>query len=1266
MPTTKLNPGWRSGSIFLIGLSLSIGWGIRGNFGHEYGAAFAGCLAAIAVALLSGRDDWRQRVPYFAFFGALGWGFGASQSYMQVLSYSESGHAVSQWFGYASIFYIGFLWAALGGAGTAFAAVANRQQITNIFKPLLFIFGAWLLLDLIEDPVAKWLQRGGNFDDTLSRHKNPLYWFDADYLPAFFALLGAGVYDLYERRRAGNRIYLPVFAAGGAISGFIIQLLLQTAGLVNKLASALTYLQGDPTYINPETGRQAFEASNLLNNWPQWFSDYPQHIGWVIGLILGITAYFLFFGKFRNGASLFVYMGGGWLLAFLAFPVLGSLLFAQYGGIRMTPPRADDWAGITGVLLGTSIWLWRNNLRPVAVASLISGTIGGLGFAGMQWLKQLMMSFGSSRIIEAKGILPGSEEFNAITTSWAGWQGQNWHSFLEQSYGFVNGIAIAVALGFLASRIKIKSDDNYQPAQTNGKWTRAFSVLFILLGLTYFNIFKNVDVWSGQLNPTVWKSIISHADGTTETAPALWDLPYLGKLPGFDFLHMTPSGWFNLTWALLVIACIIIVVRHYRSPLSIIPKSPLARGQLIFLILLWIMVVANFERALTGWHPSRLLTEWVIFINAIIATVLVLLLPRDEETVTPIAEPDYKPLYKRLWIAAIATLLISSVLFLVTNRMIYHYPEYNKLDHQQYHTRFGPDASWKTKPNLKNADNTVKSVMDRVITHLYKTMNAKELSELDDQKVMSLFSRGELQILSSNHWMFEVNVPVVVSVMRSSEQKKMPFWLTEKGFVKTYMVVKNEQTTYEVWQKSFEAGTVGLGINGFENYGLHYFVSVTPRNKSDQLKLSNFFPENQYVGVMNIGAFTYHDWDELILTEVPDELRGQKLLTTVRGRAVETHLIGAFRTSSYPSSQTPDQIMLTWSSDPSTGIDIQWRTDTTVATGIVKYREKSTTLEFSAKAGKYLMEDRVLMNDRFINRFTAELRNLKPGTTYEYQFIPQTDWPEKYTFSTQDNNNQFSFIWFGDTHYSPKFGGLFNKAEKTHPDAAFYSIAGDMVSDGLHRNQWDDLFEFSKDVICRKPLMSVLGNHDNRSGLGALMYRELFSYPKNGPEDVEKEHTYSFRYRNALFLMIDATSPIDLQSSWIEDQLANTDATWKFAMFHFPPYNWEEPYLNIQKAWVPIFDKYHVDMVMGGHIHYYMRSKPMKGGKVVSSYNDGTVYVISVGIPTNKREITDEPYAACRNTEGYLYQYLQINGNRLTYKAANFENKLIDSFNVKK
>jgi hypothetical protein len=563
-------------------------------------------------------------------------------------------------------------------------------------------------------------------------------------------------------------------------------------------------------------------------------------------------------------------------------------------------------------------------------------------------------------------------------------------------------------------------------------------------------------------------------------------------------------------------------------------------------------------------------------------------------------------------------------------------------------------------------EESVKSVMNRVVTNLYQTKSEQELEKLDYNQVISMLSEDEINVLATKHWMFDVNVPVVVSVFRSVKQEKIPFCLENNGFSKTGLTVHNEMSEYEIWQKSFPAGNVGLGINGFENFSLHYFVSVAPQNEKDELVLSNFFPANQFVGELQNGAFVYHDWDELVLTDVPQELKGQKYLTTIRGRGTESHLLGAFRKSNYPSSTQPDQVMLTWSADPATTMDIQWRTDTTVSSGIVNYREKGASVVFSTEAEKYRMEDLLLMNDRFINRFTAQLTGLKPGTDYEYQILPETEWKEKYTFSTQSAADTFSFVWFGDTHYSPEFGKLFNIADSTHSDAAFYTIAGDLVSDGLYRDQWDDLLHYPENVISRKPLMCVPGNHDNRAGLGALMYREFFSYPKNGPDGVNKEQTYSFTYKNALFLMIDATSPVDAQTGWIEEQLKNTNATWKIAVFHFPPYNWEEPYYDIQKAWVPLFDKYHVDMVFGGHIHYYMRSKPMKGGEVVGSYNDGTAYIISIGIPSRTRDAAEEPYAEVVKTVGQFYQYIKIEGNKLTYSALDSNKEIADSFTIKK
>src|ERR1051325_762283 len=93
----ETSPAARSfAPLFLLtGISLWIGWGIRGNYGHEFGAMIPGALATMAAVLLSGRADWQRRIAFFGAFGALGWCLGGSNSYMQVIGYTHSGHSPS-------------------------------------------------------------------------------------------------------------------------------------------------------------------------------------------------------------------------------------------------------------------------------------------------------------------------------------------------------------------------------------------------------------------------------------------------------------------------------------------------------------------------------------------------------------------------------------------------------------------------------------------------------------------------------------------------------------------------------------------------------------------------------------------------------------------------------------------------------------------------------------------------------------------------------------------------------------------------------------------------------------------------------------------------------------------------------------------------------------------------------------------------------------------------------------------------------------------
>jgi len=410
-----------------------------------------------------------------------------------------------------------------------------------------------------------------------------------------------------------------------------------------------------------------------------------------------------------------------------------------------------------------------------------------------------------------------------------------------------------------------------------------------------------------------------------------------------------------------------------------------------------------------------------------------------------------------------------------------------------------------------------------------------------------------------------------------------------------------------------------------------------------------------------------------VLTQVPDTLTGQKLLPTIRGRAREAQLVQAFRQTPLPSSVQPDQIALTWSASPKTTQTIQWRTAPSVTLGTVRYQLKGDGLEKrwkEVKASRQTLEDGLLFNDPSVNRFTATLRGLKPATTYVYSVggLTEDSRSELSEFTTApDRDAPFTFVWLSDTHNSPATARLLARVREQHPEAAFCTISGDLVGTGQYREDWDQLFQHTQDFARTRPIVPAMGNHDTLDGLGAELYLTLFGLPTNGPRRVERERTYSLEYGNALFLILDSTVSVEDQRAWLEARLARTKATWKFAVFHFPPYAPAMEYPDIIKDWCSVFDKYHVDFVLSGHVHHYTRTHPIKDGKRVGSPTEGTVYLVTVSVPNRQGKMEKPDYVAVVERPGApLYHSFAIDGNRLVTRSCDVDGSVRDELVVEK
>ena len=572
-----------------------------------------------------------------------------------------------------------------------------------------------------------------------------------------------------------------------------------------------------------------------------------------------------------------------------------------------------------------------------------------------------------------------------------------------------------------------------------------------------------------------------------------------------------------------------------------------------------------------------------------------------------------------------------------------------------------------------SAEAPVQAAMDRIVERLTAAMGPDQLMTLDEAALQPFITPEDRRALATEYWCFDVDGPVIVSVMRDVKQPVVPFWLADAGFRKTDLRVRNAEFEYEVWQKRFDAGRVGLGINGFDKHRPHYFVTVGPQQPGTQVHLSGFYPPDQQVFEMRKGAFTYHDWSDLLLAEVPDALNGHLLLPTIRGRAREAYLIGAFRKTDFPSSNKPDQVVLTWSDDPRTTQSITWRTNPSVTAGILRIKEKDSTdptgwTEVEAHGQE--LDDRLLLNDRRVNRFTATARDLKPGTQYVYTIGGETQDPRTglVEFTTAPAGVEpFTFIFLSDTHNSPLTRDLLNTATAAYPHTAFCTISGDLVGTGQYRDDWDRFLEYCGGYAAGHPLAPSMGNHDCIDGLGADLYRSVFELPADGPQGTQPECAYAFEYSNALFVMPDATGSVDEQAPWIEKELSRSHAAWKFAVFHFPPFAPGSREPDIVRYWAPIFDKYHVDFVLSGHIHEYFRTHPMRDGKRVDSPKEGTIYLISVSVKGDRPRGRNPDYIAANDPSGSpLFVAFTVDGSQVTVSAQDTQGRKVDECVVTK
>jgi 3',5'-cyclic AMP phosphodiesterase CpdA len=279
----------------------------------------------------------------------------------------------------------------------------------------------------------------------------------------------------------------------------------------------------------------------------------------------------------------------------------------------------------------------------------------------------------------------------------------------------------------------------------------------------------------------------------------------------------------------------------------------------------------------------------------------------------------------------------------------------------------------------------------------------------------------------------------------------------------------------------------------------------------------------------------------------------------------------------------------------------------------------------------------------------ARIGGLEPDRAYLYAALHEGAAPEFGTFRTAPRGRaRLTFTSFGDQGTpslgrrfeppggvtlpnppfvndnlgSPASADVVQGVERLQP--LFHLFNGDLCYANLAQDRvrtWWDFWANNSRSARNRPWMPSPGNHENELGNGPIgyeAYQTYFRVPEAaGQTEMTRGLWYAFTAGSVRVISLanddvcyqDAGNSYvrgysrGAQKAWLERALAEArgDAAidWIVVCMHQVAISTADRFngadLGIREEWVPLFDKYGVDLVVCGHEHHYERSHPIRG-----------------------------------------------------------------------
>ena len=392
----------------------------------------------------------------------------------------------------------------------------------------------------------------------------------------------------------------------------------------------------------------------------------------------------------------------------------------------------------------------------------------------------------------------------------------------------------------------------------------------------------------------------------------------------------------------------------------------------------------------------------------------------------------------------------------------------------------------------------------------------------------------------------------------------------------------------------------------------------------------------------------------------------------------------------------PDRIILSYGADPKTTASATWRTTPDIKIAYAEIAKATAAPKFWRNSNRFTAKTSLLDGSKVYragvvaNYHSVIFNDLEPNTLYGYRVGDGDHWSEWIHFKTaSETNDEFSFLYVGDAqnYILELWSRLIRLGYQKAPNARFIVHAGDLVSDAHSEKQWEEWFEAGSFIHSMVASFPTPGNHeydplyegqDDDDEKFCIQWRPQFTLPENGPSEIDelKETTYYMDFQGVRMISLNSNKYLEEQAEWLKTILADNPNTWTVVTFHHPLYSGSEGRSNDKRREIlkPIFDEYHVDLVLQGHDHTYARGRVApKEYNLTSGVNKvdqtGTVYVVSVsgGKMYNLHKDGWKKWGAekerdAENTQ--LAQVITVDHDTIHYKSYTATGDLYDAFDL--